>query len=78
MPRYYFDIRDGDGTHVDETGLDLRDMRSAVEEARRALAEMRLDVISQEDTQDIEILIRDGDDGPVRLRLSLRTERPAD
>lgn len=76
MPRYFFDISDGQGVHVDDIGLDLPDMDAAIDEGRRALSEMSREALAGETTQDIEILIRDGDDGPVRLRLSVSTERP--
>jgi hypothetical protein len=40
MPRYYFDIRDGEDLYPDEEGLDLPDLRSAEVEAATSLAMM--------------------------------------
>ena len=40
MPRYYFDIRDGESIAVDEEGLELPDLRTAAVEAAQSLAEM--------------------------------------
>jgi hypothetical protein len=33
MPRYFFDLRDGDGPAVDEEGLELRAIQAVPEEA---------------------------------------------
>ena len=77
MPRYFFDIRDGTGVHTDDVGLDLADMNTAIVEARRALADMTRETLLGSDDTQLDILIRDGADGPVKLAVSLTTERPA-
>jgi hypothetical protein len=45
MPRYYFDIRDGNGVSLDEEGMELRDMQAVQEEAARSLADMARDEV---------------------------------
>lgn len=75
MPLYFFDIRDSQGVHRDETGLELPDLDSAIHEGRRALADMNRDALASGGDQVLEILIRDHDEGPVRLALSVTTEK---
>ena len=77
MPRYFFDIRDATGVHTDDVGLELADMNTAIVEARRALADMTRETLLGGDDTQLNILIRDGADGPVKLAVSLTTERPA-
>jgi hypothetical protein len=55
MPRYFFDIRDKDGLHYDETGIELDDFDAALAEATRALGEM----VSDDLTVSIEIRASD-------------------
>jgi hypothetical protein len=40
MPRYFFDIREGDEVIPDEEGMDLPDLEAAFREAAYSLAEM--------------------------------------
>ncbi|GAB9241429.1 DUF6894 family protein [Bradyrhizobium diazoefficiens] len=37
MPHFYFDLRDGDATAVDEIGMQFPGLRAAMEEAERVL-----------------------------------------
>lgn len=74
MPLYFFDVRDGQGTHRDEIGLELPDLDAAIAEARRALADMSREALADGGGYDLEILIRDHGEGPVKLVLSLKTE----
>lgn len=74
MPTFYFDVRDGEGVHRDDTGIELSDMDSAVAEARRALVDMSRETLAKGAADQLEILVRDSGDGPVKLVLSLRTE----
>ncbi|MBR0868498.1 hypothetical protein ACVIWV_008904 [Bradyrhizobium diazoefficiens] len=37
MPLFYFDLRDGDATAIDETGMQFPGLRAAMEEAVRVL-----------------------------------------
>ena len=45
MPRYFFDLRDGDDLAVDEEGLELRSIQAVQEEAARSLADMARDEV---------------------------------
>lgn len=76
MPRYFFDIRDQTGAHHDDVGLELPDMDAAILEARRALADMTRESLVLDGTTDLSIVIRDGQEGPVNLIVSMTTERP--
>jgi uncharacterized protein DUF6894 len=40
MPRYYFDIRDGEELIVDDEGADMSDLEAVQMEAAQSLAEM--------------------------------------
>jgi hypothetical protein len=76
MPRYFFDVTDGYGSHTDDVGLDLPDMDTAIIEARRALADMTRETLNGNDPASLSIRIRDGADGPVNLVVTMKTERP--
>jgi hypothetical protein len=76
MPRYFFDVRDDEGTFVDLVGIELPDMDAAIREARRALADMLRDALRGEHKAGLAINIRDGADGPVTLAVTLTTLSP--
>ncbi len=78
MPRYYFDVTDHNGTHIDEVGMDFPDTDTAVAEGRRALAEITREIAADTDRARISIDIRDGSGTPIRIKLSLTTEGPDD
>lgn len=72
MPRYFFDVQDGEGAFVDETGIELPDMEAAIREARRALADMVRDTLREPMRDTLSIAIR-GAEGPVMLSVTLTT-----
>ena len=74
MTRYYFDVRDKQGVHRDEIGLEFPNMDAAILEARRALADMTRESLLDGAT-DLSIVIRDGKEGPVNLAVTMTTER---
>lgn len=76
MPRYYFDVFSENTLTKDEIGLDLKDMNAAVAEARVALADMSREAIASAKLDELRILIRDGDSGPVLLTVTISTEWP--
>jgi hypothetical protein len=78
MPFYYFDVRDRQGLHRDDTGLELADLDAAIAEGRRALADMSREALADGGDGSLEIVIRDHGEGPVKLSLSLTTEHPDD
>ena len=73
MPRYFFDVCDAEGAYVDEVGIELDDMETAIREARRALSDMMRDTLREGARDALSINIRDGADGPVMLSVNLTT-----
>ena len=45
MPRYYFDMREGDDIAPDEEGMELRTTQAVQEEVARTLADMARDAM---------------------------------
>ena len=43
MPRYYFDVRDGESVSTDDEGIELRALEGAWMEAARSAAELAKD-----------------------------------
>ena len=76
MARYYFDIMDEEGIFLDDEGIDLPNMDSAIKEARRALADMVRDALRAQNPDSVSISIRDGAEGPIVLSVTLKTEEP--
>jgi hypothetical protein len=76
MARYYFDIRDEDGTTPDDEGLELRNLQLVQDEAARSLADMARDAVRMNaSNQSMAIQVRD-DEGPVmNVRFSFEIER---
>ena len=47
MPRYYFDVRDGESVSTDDEGIDLRTLESAWLEAALSAAELAKDTLPE-------------------------------
>ena len=77
MPRYYFDVHDGEGTFIDDVGVELPDMDTAVREGRKTLGDMVRDALREEQGSDLSLLIRDGADGPILITVTMKTDSPA-
>jgi hypothetical protein len=77
MPRYFFDIADGDESGTDGEGLEFLNLEAARANALAALGEIARDELPDGDRRDFGISIRD-DGGKVLLKatLVLRVERP--
>lgn len=73
MPRYYFDIRDGESFIQDDDGIDLPDLHKAKEQASRALADMARDAIPRREVYEMAIEVRDEAKKPL-LRTMFRFE----
>ena len=58
MPRYYFDIRDGDALFPDGEGMELDDQRAAEIEAAQALAGLAKDLSPLDERHDMAIEVR--------------------
>jgi hypothetical protein len=58
MPRYYFDIRNGQDLYPDEEGLELADQRAAEIEAAMSLAGLAKDLPPLDERQHMAIEVR--------------------
>ena len=78
MPRYYFDMREGDDIVPDDEGLELDSVEAVQEEAARSLADMAREAIRKQYDgagQQMAIDVRD-DSGPVlRVTFSFTIDR---
>ena len=62
MPRYYFDIHDGDEPHTDMVGADLADDQAAREEATRTIADLAKEYLPHDGAhRTITIAVRSSD-----------------
>ncbi len=70
MPRYYFDLLDGDVLASDEEGIELPDFQAVQAEAAKSLADMARDAVhnlaATPGKHDMAIEVRDAG-GPVML-----------
>ena len=78
MPRYFFDIADGDKSGHDDEGLNFPDIKAARAGALQALGEIARDELPDGDCRDFSVSIRD-QAGQVLLTatLTLRVEPSA-
>jgi len=78
MPRYYFDLRDGDDLAADEEGMVFATIDGAQSEAAHSLADMARDAVRRQrggKGQFMAIEVRD-DNGPVlEVRLAFEIDR---
>ena len=72
MPRFYFDVRDGDRSTHDDEGVELVGIEEARDEATRALGEIARDALRLSGSlrRELSIEVRDESPTPV-LRASL-------
>jgi len=76
MPRYLFDMREGDVLVPDEIGIEFDGLGTAEAEAVRALLELAHEAVPGATRRDIAVEVRDGDGQPVlRAALSFGVER---
>jgi hypothetical protein len=59
MPRYYFEIRDGDACTFDDEGLELDGIDAARDEAARTLGEIARDVLPGSVRRVLGLTVRD-------------------
>ena len=79
MPRYFFDVYDGDKCTPDDTGLEMEDCDAAQRAAVKALPEVARDVLPDGTQRDFVIEVKDEARNPVlRARLSLTVQRILD
>ena len=70
MPRYYFDVRDGDELMVDNEGVEFDDLEAARREGATGLAEMALGILPSATERQIVMEVRSEQEG-ILLRCSL-------
>ena len=78
MPRYYFDLLEGDLLALDDEGLELSHLRAVQAEAAKSLADMARDAVNNFSPavgrQDMAIEVRD-DTGPLmQVRFTFEVE----
>jgi hypothetical protein len=78
MPRFFFDIHDGEDFTPDRVGLDLDDLEAAKEEAKKTLPEIVKDEMPDGDRRDFTVDVKDVAGQVVwRVTLSLVVESPS-
>jgi hypothetical protein len=75
VPRFFFDIHDGEDFAPDREGLDLEDLEAAKAEAKRILPEIVKDEMPDGDRRDFTVDVKDAAGQLVwRVTLSLVVE----
>jgi hypothetical protein len=59
MPRFFFDIHDGEGFTPDRQGLELADLEAAKAEAKKALPDIVKEDMPDGDRRDFTIDVKD-------------------
>ena len=76
MPRFYFDVLDGDAFTRDDDGFDLMSLNAAEGEAIRAIAEIGQESLPKRPTSELWVRVRDSHGHPVlTVTLSLTVRR---
>jgi hypothetical protein len=78
MPRFFFDIHDGEKFTPDREGLDLEGLEAAMEEAKRTLPDIVSEKMPDGNRRDFTVDVKDVAGRIVwRVTLSLVVERSA-
>jgi hypothetical protein len=78
MPRYYFDVDDGEKATLDDQGLELQGIEAAQKEAVRTLPQIGKDVLPDGTEKHVVVTVRNEAGQPIiRATLSLTVERLA-
>ncbi|ANY84986.1 hypothetical protein BB934_42975 (plasmid) [Microvirga ossetica] len=78
MPRFFFDIHDGEDFAPDRQGVDLDDLDAAKDEARKALRDVIWDKLPVGDRRDFTVDVKNTAGEIVwRATLSLVVETPS-
>lgn len=79
MPRYYFDIVDGEIALPDPKGFELENIGRAEAKAQKILTEVAEVTLSDADRRDVAAIVRDeAGQAVLQMRLSLIVERFSD
>jgi hypothetical protein len=75
MPRYFFDVYDGEKCTPDHVGLEMEDSHAAQQAAVKALPDVARDVLPDGTRREFVIEVKDEARRPIlRARLSLTVE----
>jgi hypothetical protein len=75
MPRYFFDVYDGENTTRDNVGLELASTHDAQQEAVRTLPQLAKDALPDGTQRDFVVEVKDAEQRPIlRAKLSLTVE----
>ena len=78
MPRFFFDIHDGENFRPDREGLELEDLEAAKAEAKKALSDIVRDEMPDGDRRDFTVDVKNAAGQIVwRVTLSLVVESPS-
>ena len=78
MPRFFFDIHDGEDFTPDREGVDLDDLEAAKDEARKTLRDIIWDEMPDGDRRDFTVDVKNVAGQIVwRITLSLVVESPS-
>ena len=78
MPRYYFDIREGNDFAPDDEGLELSSIQAVQEEAARSLADMARDAVRKNHDgagHQLAIEVRDDEGLVLQVRFTFEIDR---
>jgi hypothetical protein len=76
VPRYFFDVHDGDTNSPDDEGLELGGLDEAQSEAVRTLPEVAKDILPDGAAREFVITVRDAAGSPIlRARLEVSVDR---
>jgi hypothetical protein len=75
MPRYYFDVWEGNSHVIDSDGTELADAAAAQHEVRRVITEMGRHALKDSTANELRIIVRDTFKTILQARLSLHIER---
>jgi hypothetical protein len=70
VPRYFFDIHDGETFTPDRDGLELKSIEAAAAEAKKALPDIVKDEMPDGDRRDFVVVVKD-EAGQKVLRVTL-------
>ena len=77
MPRFYFDVLDGEASTRDDTGVELPSLDAAEDEAVRAIVEIGQDSLPKRRGAELALHVRDERGRPaLTVTLLMRVRRP--
>ncbi len=71
MPRFFFHIRSADARETDQTGIEFSSLEEAIDDARRARTEMRVDAAAEPHTKSTKVFEITDEQGRVLATIPL-------